>query len=183
MEDRKLDLGWVDRLVKGTRSGTVGRCDSASAVTHARSLARDFPVVSLAYVSGLQRAAPAHRTIDAEVEGNRAGWLELARCLSLSARRRRTWPVRSAALPLHEGLVVAADRVEAGVALAHMTGSGNKAHSLMSALSKVLKKNDPVRYLEAQMASLRQSVSSCYRFFPFFFPFFHLHQFVLASVF
>ena len=51
------------------------------------------------------------------------------------------------------------NRREAGVALAHLTGSGDNAHSLMSALSKVLKKNDPVRYLEAQMASLRQSVS------------------------
>jgi len=51
------------------------------------------------------------------------------------------------------------NRREAGVALAHLTGSGDKAHSLMSTLSKVLKKNDPVRYLEAQMASLRQSVS------------------------
>ena len=51
------------------------------------------------------------------------------------------------------------NRREAGVALAHLTGSGDNAHSVMSALSKVLKKNDPVRYLEAQMASLRQSVS------------------------
>lgn len=51
------------------------------------------------------------------------------------------------------------NRREAGVALAHLTGSGDNAHSTMSALSKVLKKNDPVRYLEAQMASLRQSVS------------------------
>ena len=72
------------------------------------------------------------------------------------------------------------NRREAGVALAHMTGSGNKAHALMSALSKVLKKNDPVRYLEAQMASLRQSVSPCYHFFPLFFPFCHLYQFVFA---
>ena len=49
------------------------------------------------------------------------------------------------------------NRREAGVALAHITGSGQQASSLVSSLAKTLKKTDPVRLLEAQMACLRQS--------------------------
>ena len=64
-------------------------------------------------------------------------------------------------LPLARTLAfnwAAGNRREAGVALAHITGSGNEASALVSTLSKTLKKIDPVRFLEAQMASLRQSV-------------------------
>jgi len=49
------------------------------------------------------------------------------------------------------------NRREAGVALAHITGSGSEASQVVTALSRLLKKVEPVRLLEAHMASLRQS--------------------------
>lgn len=49
------------------------------------------------------------------------------------------------------------NRREAGMALAHVTGSGPETGKLVTAMSRVLKKVDPVRLLEAHMASLRQS--------------------------
>ena len=49
------------------------------------------------------------------------------------------------------------NRKEAGVALAHITGSGSEASQVVTTLSRLLKKVEPVRLLEAHMASLRQS--------------------------
>mmetsp|Transcript_24504 Transcript_24504/g.36303 ORF Transcript_24504/g.36303 Transcript_24504/m.36303 type:complete len:1119 (+) Transcript_24504:1970-5326(+) len=69
-------------------------------------------------------------------------------------------PVNSLLLPLARSLATNwsnGNRREAGVALAHVTGSGQEAQSLVSAMSRVLKKTEPVRLLEAHMASLRQS--------------------------
>jgi len=48
-------------------------------------------------------------------------------------------------------------RREAGIALSHITGSGEEAGAITCALSKILKKMEPVRFLEAHMACLRQS--------------------------
>lgn len=49
------------------------------------------------------------------------------------------------------------NRREAGIALAHVTGSGPEIGKVVTAMSRVLKRVDPVRLLEAHMASLRQS--------------------------
>merc|ERR1712194_692387 len=66
-------------------------------------------------------------------------------------------------LPLSRSLAtnwIDGHRREAGVALSHMTGSGDKAGSYISTLSKMLKKIDPVRLLESHMACLRHSYDS-----------------------
>jgi len=47
------------------------------------------------------------------------------------------------------------NRREAGHVLAHITGSGSTASEVVDALSRLLKKVEPVRLLEAHMASLR----------------------------
>jgi len=63
-------------------------------------------------------------------------------------------------LPLVRSLATnweSGNRREAGVALAHITGSGSTAGALISSLSKHLKRVSPVRLLEAHMACLRQS--------------------------
>jgi len=49
------------------------------------------------------------------------------------------------------------NRREAGVLLSHITGSGAESTEVVTAVSRLLKKVQPVRLLEAQMASLRQS--------------------------
>ena len=49
------------------------------------------------------------------------------------------------------------NRREAGVFLRHIGGSGPTAADIVSATSRQMKKIDPVRMLESQMASLRQS--------------------------
>lgn len=62
-------------------------------------------------------------------------------------------------LPFVRGLCSnwkAGNRREAGTVLAHITGSGAEATSIVSSLSRVLKKIDPVRLIEAHMAGLRQ---------------------------
>lgn len=47
-------------------------------------------------------------------------------------------------------------RREAGAVLSHITGSGRIARCTVSSLSRVLKRIEPVRFLEAHMACLRQ---------------------------
>ena len=154
----------------GSRAATDLRCLFPKELAHAASpLLRSFSIVNDGRLIGgfvrcLRSKEASLRTNDEAEEEDMMGIDTLL--LPISRTLAYNWK---------EG-----NRREAGVALAHMTGSGNKAHALMSALSKVLKKNDPVRYLEAQMASLRQSVSPCYHFFPLFFPFCHLYQFVFA---
>ena len=49
------------------------------------------------------------------------------------------------------------NRREAGYALAHITGSGPEASKIVGAMARVVKKIDPVRLLETQMACLRTS--------------------------
>jgi cohesin complex subunit SA-1/2 len=49
------------------------------------------------------------------------------------------------------------NRREAGYALAHITGSGPEAAKIVGAMARVVKKIDPVRLLETQMACLRTS--------------------------
>jgi hypothetical protein len=51
------------------------------------------------------------------------------------------------------------NRQEAGLALAHITGSGLEATQVVYAMARVLKKINPVRLLEAQMVCLRMSFS------------------------
>lgn len=51
----------------------------------------------------------------------------------------------------------AGNRREAGVFLRHISASGPTSVDIVSTTSKVMKKIDPVRMLESQMASLRQS--------------------------
>jgi cohesin complex subunit SA-1/2 len=52
------------------------------------------------------------------------------------------------------------NRREAGVFLRHISGSGPTAADIVSATSRQMKKIHPVRMLESQMASLRQSYES-----------------------
>lgn len=62
-------------------------------------------------------------------------------------------------LPVARGLCTNwefGNRREAGTALAHIAGSGKEAHDVALAISRVLKKIQPVRLLEAHMACLRQ---------------------------
>jgi len=49
------------------------------------------------------------------------------------------------------------NRLEAGMLLSHIVGSGTMSTEIISTLSRILKQVQPVRFLEAQMASLRQS--------------------------
>ena len=49
------------------------------------------------------------------------------------------------------------NRREAGVYLRHIGGSGQTASEIVASTSRVMKKIEPVRMLESQMASLRQS--------------------------
>ena len=49
------------------------------------------------------------------------------------------------------------NRKEAGIFLRHISSSGPTAASIVSTSCKEMKKIDPVRLLESQMASLRQS--------------------------
>ncbi|CAB9499289.1 Cohesin subunit SA-3 [Seminavis robusta] len=65
-------------------------------------------------------------------------------------------------LPLSRGLCsawVGGNRREAGTALAHVAHPSAEVTKAVAALSKVLKKVDPVRLLESHMASLRQTFS------------------------
>eukprot|EP00586_Coscinodiscus_wailesii_P000063 CAMPEP_0172480390 /NCGR_PEP_ID=MMETSP1066-20121228/5488_1 /TAXON_ID=671091 /ORGANISM="Coscinodiscus wailesii, Strain CCMP2513" /LENGTH=1957 /DNA_ID=CAMNT_0013241639 /DNA_START=101 /DNA_END=5974 /DNA_ORIENTATION=+ len=67
--------------------------------------------------------------------------------------------VRQLLLPLTRPLATNwqnGNRREAGVALSHITGSGSTSSHLISQLVKQLKKNSPIRLLEAHMACLRQ---------------------------
>lgn len=62
-------------------------------------------------------------------------------------------------LPLVRGLATnwrSGNRREAGIILSHIAGSGETAKSIVLSMSRVLKKIDPVRLLEAHMAGLRQ---------------------------
>jgi cohesin complex subunit SA-1/2 len=67
--------------------------------------------------------------------------------------------VESLLLPLARGLTAnwkLGNRREAGAGLGHITGSGQESSRLVASMSKVLKKIEPVRLLEAHMACLRQ---------------------------
>ncbi len=62
-------------------------------------------------------------------------------------------------MPLERGLTAnwkLGNRREAGAGLGHITGSGHESSRLVSGMSKILKKIEPVRLLEAHMACLRQ---------------------------
>ena len=67
---------------------------------------------------------------------------------------------QSLLLPMGRALAVNwthGNRREAGVFLRHIGASGSTAAELVAATSRQMKKIDPVRMLESQMASLRQS--------------------------
>lgn len=68
--------------------------------------------------------------------------------------------VRKMFLPFARSLATnwrSGNRREAGYALAHITGSGPEASKIVCAMVRVVKKIDPVRLLETQMACLRTS--------------------------
>jgi cohesin complex subunit SA-1/2 len=76
-----------------------------------------------------------------------------------SSEKESTPAVESLLLPLARGLTAnwkLGNRREAGAGLGHITGSGQESSRLVSSMSKVLKKIEPVRLLEAHMACLRQ---------------------------
>jgi cohesin complex subunit SA-1/2 len=67
---------------------------------------------------------------------------------------------QSLLLPMGRAIVAnwnTGNRREAGMFLRHITSSGPTAASIVAASCKEMKKIDPVRLLESQMASLRQS--------------------------
>jgi cohesin complex subunit SA-1/2 len=75
------------------------------------------------------------------------------------SEKEGTPAVESLLLPLARGLTAnwkLGNRREAGAGLGHITGSGQESSRLVSSMSKVLKKIEPVRLLEAHMACLRQ---------------------------
>jgi cohesin complex subunit SA-1/2 len=76
-----------------------------------------------------------------------------------NSEKESTPAVESLLLPLARGLTAnwkLGNRREAGAGLGHITGSGQESSRLVSSMSKVLKKIEPVRLLEAHMACLRQ---------------------------
>ena len=70
---------------------------------------------------------------------------------------------QSLLLPMGRAIIAnwnTGNRREAGMFLRHISSSGPTAESIVSTTCKEMKKIDPVRLLESQMASLRQSYES-----------------------
>eukprot|EP00977_Amphora_coffeiformis_P014558 scaffold4097_cov166-Amphora_coffeaeformis.AAC.15 len=69
------------------------------------------------------------------------------------------WIARNLLLPITRALCAnwaSGNRREAGLVLAHITQSGSESAAIVAAMSKTLKKINPVRLLEAHMACLRE---------------------------
>jgi cohesin complex subunit SA-1/2 len=110
---------------------------------------------------GIRRALAL--TDDAQLIGGFARYLqsrefELHACSNKKEAKEEGPLVNDLLLPLARGLTAnwnAGSRREAGIVLAHITGSGHEATHAVQAMARLLKKVNPVRFLEAQMASLR----------------------------
>lgn len=113
-------------------------------------------------------AASSHLRLLAITEDARliGGYVRYFRSKELKLRSseisedEKTSLTHSLLLPLGRSLVAnwtEGNRREAGVALSHISGSGEESSRLISELCQLLKQVEPVRYLEAMMASLRQS--------------------------